>query len=114
MTATASCHTIRLLSLPPPYRLVISDRLGSSFRDTCRCAEKLRAGAFVWVPQPDLIEFAVVLEPEVPLNTARWALFCGMTALADTILRFVHLRRASAWSGPTRSILTTSNSAVGV
>jgi hypothetical protein len=85
MTATASCHPIRLLSLPPPYRLVVSDRLGSSFRDTCLYAEELRAGAFVWVPQPDLIEFAVVLEPEVPLNTARWALFCGMTALADTI-----------------------------
>jgi Biotin/lipoate A/B protein ligase family len=39
----------------------------------------------VWVRRFDLIEFAVVLEPEEPLASARRAFYCAMNALADAL-----------------------------
>jgi hypothetical protein len=39
----------------------------------------------VWVGRFDLVEFAVVLEPDEPLRAARRALYAGMTALADAL-----------------------------
>ena len=43
------------------------------------------AGTLVWVRRYDLVEFAVVLEPDEPLSSARRALFAGMNALGDAI-----------------------------
>ncbi len=39
----------------------------------------------IYVGRFDLAEFAVVLEPEEPLKTARRALYAGLTALADAL-----------------------------
>ena len=43
------------------------------------------AGTLVHVGRFDLAEFAVVLEPEEPLRTARRALYTGMCALGDAL-----------------------------
>ena len=48
-------------------------------------AAELGAGTLVFVGRFDLAEFAVVLEPEEPLRTARRALYAGMSALADAL-----------------------------
>ncbi|MGB8400103.1 biotin/lipoate--protein ligase family protein, partial [Bradyrhizobium sp.] len=42
-------------------------------------------GTLVWVRRYDLVEFAVVLEPDQPLAPARRAFFAGMNAVADAI-----------------------------
>lgn len=43
------------------------------------------AGTIYHVGRFDLIEFAVVLEPEEPLSVARRVFFAGMNAVADTL-----------------------------
>ena len=43
------------------------------------------AGTLVYVGRFDLAEFAVVLEPDEPLRTARRAFYAGMAALADAL-----------------------------
>jgi biotin-(acetyl-CoA carboxylase) ligase len=58
---------------------------GDAFAHACRIAPETGAGTLVWVRRFDLIEFAVVLEPEEALTTARRAFFCGMNALADAM-----------------------------
>ena len=72
----------RSLDLPPPYTLVTLREAGDAFQHACRIAPEAGAGTLVWVGRYDLIEFAVVLEPEEPLQTARRAFYAGMTALS--------------------------------
>jgi biotin-(acetyl-CoA carboxylase) ligase len=43
------------------------------------------AGTLVHVGRFDLAEFAVVLEPEQPLHSARRAIYAGLAALADAL-----------------------------
>ncbi|MBR1153299.1 biotin/lipoate--protein ligase family protein [Bradyrhizobium sp. JYMT SZCCT0428] len=71
--------------LPPGYTLVALRELGDAFAHGCEIAAEAGAGTLVWVRRYDLVEFAVVLEPDEPLNSARRALFAGMNALADAI-----------------------------
>ncbi|CAN7190265.1 hypothetical protein LJR220_000427 [Bradyrhizobium sp. LjRoot220] len=71
--------------LPPGYTLVALRELGDAFAHGCEIAAQAGAGTLVWVRRYDLVEFAVVLEPDEPLNSARRALFAGMNALADAI-----------------------------
>lgn len=73
------------LDLPPPYALVTLRESKDAYAHACRIAEETGAGTFVWVRRFDLVEFAVVLEPEEPLLTARRAFLLAMTALADAI-----------------------------
>src|SRR5919206_658086 len=73
------------LDLPPPYRLAMLRESADAHAHACRIAAEAGAGAFVWVGRFDLIEFAVVLEPEEPLATARRAFYAGMAALADAV-----------------------------
>ncbi len=73
------------LDLPPGYTLVPLREYGDAFAHGCDIAAEAGAGTLVWVRRYDLIEFAVVLEPEEPLVSARRALFAGMNALADAI-----------------------------
>jgi biotin-(acetyl-CoA carboxylase) ligase len=42
----------------------------------------------VWVRRYDLVEFAVVLEPDEPLQSARRAFFAGMNATRDAIAAY--------------------------
>lgn len=73
------------LDLPPGYTLVALRELGDAFAHGCEIAASSGAGTLVWVRRYDLVEFAVVLEPDEPLGTARRALFAGMNAVADAI-----------------------------
>jgi hypothetical protein len=74
------------LDLPPPFRLVTLREVGDAFEHAKAIAADAGAGTLVHVGRFDLVEFAVVLEPEEPLRTARRAFFAGMVALRDALL----------------------------
>jgi biotin-(acetyl-CoA carboxylase) ligase len=73
------------LDLPPGYTLVALRELGDAFAHGCEIAAETGAGTLVWVRRYDLVEFAVVLEPDEKLVSARRAFFAGMNALGDAI-----------------------------
>lgn len=73
------------LDLPPPFRAVALREVGDAFAHATRIAADAGAGTLVHVGRFDLAEFAVVLEPEEPLRTARRALYAGMVALGDAL-----------------------------
>jgi biotin-(acetyl-CoA carboxylase) ligase len=75
----------RTLDLPPPFRLVRLREVGDAFAHARSVAAEEGAGTLVYVGRFDLAEFAVVLEPEEPLRTARRAFYAGMCALADAL-----------------------------
>jgi biotin-(acetyl-CoA carboxylase) ligase len=75
----------RRLDLPPPFRLVTLREVGDAFAHAAAIATEDGAGTLVHVGRFDLAEFAVVLEPEEPLRTARRALYVGMCALGDAL-----------------------------
>ena len=74
------------LDLPPPFRLVTLREVGDAFVHATTIAAEAGAGTLVHVGRFDLVEFAVVLEPEEPLRTARCAFYAGMVALRDALL----------------------------
>ena len=76
------------LELPPPFTLVTLREVGDAFAHAVKVAPEQGAGTLVYVGRFDLAEFAVVLEPDEPLRSARRALYTGMTALADALLAF--------------------------
>jgi len=59
------------LTLPPPFTLVILREVGDAFAHAVKIAPEQGAGTLVYVGRFDLAEFAVVLEPDEPLRTAR-------------------------------------------
>jgi Biotin/lipoate A/B protein ligase family len=71
--------------LPPGFSCVTLREGGDAFGHACAHASELGAATLVWVRRFDLVEFAVVLEPEEPLMTARLAHYLGMNALADAM-----------------------------
>jgi biotin-(acetyl-CoA carboxylase) ligase len=71
--------------LPPPFMLVSLREMGDAFAHAISVADAQGAGTLVHVGRFDLAEFAVVLEPEEPLKTARRALYAGMAALTDAL-----------------------------
>jgi hypothetical protein len=73
------------LDLPPGYTLVALRELGDAFAHGRAIAAEAGAGTLVWVRRYDLVEFAVVLEPDEALASARRAFFAGMNALGDAI-----------------------------
>ena len=75
----------RTLDLPPPFRLVTLREVGDAFAHACAHAAELGAGTLVFVGRFDLAEFAVVLEPDEPLASARCAFYAGMIALGDAL-----------------------------
>jgi biotin-(acetyl-CoA carboxylase) ligase len=76
------------LSLPPGFRLVTMREVGDAFAHAKANAAELGAGTLVFVGRFDLSEFAVVLEPDDPLSTARRAFYAGMSALADALAAY--------------------------
>ena len=74
-----------VLDLPPPFRLRTLREVGDAFKHAAAIAGDEGAGTLVFVGRFDLAEFAVVLEPEEPLRTARRAFYAGLTALADAL-----------------------------
>ena len=76
---------LRSLDLPPPFRLVALREASDAFAHARSHAADLGAGALVFVGRYDLAEFAVVLEPEEKLATARLAFYAAMAALAEAL-----------------------------
>lgn len=77
-----------VLDLPPPFALVTLRESGDAFAHAADIAAQSGAGTLVYVGRFDLAEFAVILEPDEPLRTARRALYAGMTALSDALLAY--------------------------
>ena len=77
--------SLRALDLPPPFRLVVLREAGDAFAHASAHAAELGAGTLVFVGRFDLAEFAVVLEPEEALVSARRSFYAGMTALGDAL-----------------------------
>ena len=75
----------KALDLPPVFRAVTLREVGDAFKHARAHAAERGAGALVFVGRFDLAEFAVVLEPDEPLRTARRAFYAGMAALADSL-----------------------------
>ena len=74
------------LDLPPPFHLVTLREVGDAFAHAQAIAPEQGAGTLVHVGRFDLSEFAVVLEPEEPLASARRVFYAGMVALRDALL----------------------------
>lgn len=87
MSATPRMHlpAAELLDLPPPYTLVRLRESGDAFAHALAIAATSGAGTLVYVGRFDLAEFAVVLEPDEPLRSARRAFYAGMVALTDAL-----------------------------
>jgi hypothetical protein len=77
--------SLRALDLPPPFRLVALREGGDAFAHACANASEFGAGTLVFVGRFDVAEFAVVLEPDEVLASARRSFYAGMTALADAL-----------------------------
>ena len=73
------------LDLPPGFDLITLRESGDAFAHAKSIAGERGAGTVVHVGRFDLAEFAVVLEPEEALRTARRALYAGLAALADAL-----------------------------
>jgi biotin-(acetyl-CoA carboxylase) ligase len=92
------------LSLPPPFTLVTLREVGDAFAHAVEIAPEQGAGTLVYVGRFDLAEFAVVLEPDEPLRTARRAHYMGMVALIDALLTHAPPEKPIAidWPGAIR------------
>jgi len=78
-------HFRPALDLPPLFHLVTLREVGDAFAHAKAVAVEEGAGTIVYVGRFDLVEFAVVLEPDEPLRTARRAFYAGCVALADAL-----------------------------
>ena len=74
------------LDLPPPFRLLTLREGGDAFAHAMSIAGEAGAGTLVWVGRFDVVEFALVVEPDEPLRAARRTVYAGMVALADALL----------------------------
>jgi biotin-(acetyl-CoA carboxylase) ligase len=83
--AGARTHLMSEMLLPPPFTLITLREVGDAFAHATSIAAERGAGTLVYVGRFDLAEFAVVLEPDEPLRTARRTFYAGMVALADAI-----------------------------
>jgi hypothetical protein len=80
---TASPHDA--IHLPPPFRLVKLRETGDSFAYAQSIASRDGAGTLVYVGRFDVVEFAIVLEPDEPLGLARRCFYAGLNALAEAL-----------------------------
>jgi hypothetical protein len=90
----------RALDLPPLFREITLREMGDAFAHAVRIAPEEGAGALVHVGRFDVAEFAVVLEPDEPLRTARRAIYAGMTALGDALAAYAPPERPIAFDWP--------------
>lgn len=88
------------LELPPGFNLVTLREVGDAFAHARANAAELGAGTLVFVGRFDLAEFAVVLEPDEPLKTARRAFYAGMAALADALATHAPPEKPIAFDWP--------------
>ena len=82
----AGNSVLSALDLPPPYRLISLREVGDAYVHAQQVAAEEGAGTLVHVGRFDMAEFAVVLEPDEPLRTARRAFYAGMNAMTDALI----------------------------
>ncbi|WP_375457779.1 biotin/lipoate--protein ligase family protein [uncultured Enterovirga sp.] len=85
MTDRTAARETRRPELPPAFSLVRIAGGTGAFEQACRLAGQEGAGTFVWSPGEEVLDLAVILEPDEPLRTARRAFFIGMTAILDAL-----------------------------
>jgi biotin-(acetyl-CoA carboxylase) ligase len=73
------------LDLPPGFKEVPLREAGDAFEHAEKIAAEEGAGTLVWVRRFDVVEFAVVLEPEEPLAAARRTFYIAQCALYDAL-----------------------------
>src|SRR4051812_1122111 len=73
------------LDLPPGFSAVTLRESGDAFAHAKTIAAGRGAGTLVPVRRYDLLEFAVVLDPDAPLASARRAHFAAMNAIGDAL-----------------------------
>ena len=102
MPSTPTIHVslAEPIHLPPPFALVRLRESGDAFAHACRIAPENGAGTLVYVGRFDLAEFALVLEPGEPLNTARRAFYAGMVALTDALRAYAPPNKTVAIDWP--------------
>jgi hypothetical protein len=88
------------LDLPPPFRCVSLREVGDAFAHAVKIAEQEGAGTLVHVGRFDLVEFALVLEPEEPLHRARRALYAGLLALGHALAVHAPPQRVITFAWP--------------
>jgi hypothetical protein len=93
-------RVIQALELPPLFRLVTLREVGDSFAHAKDIAATDGAGTLVYVGRFDVVEFAVVLEPDEPLATARRALYAGCAALGDALAAHAPPEKAIEFDWP--------------
>lgn len=71
--------------LPPGFSLVTLRESGDAVAHAQAIAAEAGAATLVWVRRFDIVEFAVVLEPDAVLGEARLAHYLAMNALADAL-----------------------------
>jgi Biotin/lipoate A/B protein ligase family len=90
----------RQLHLPPPFTSVTLREVGDAFAHACRLAAEDVPGTLVSVGRFDLVEFAVILAPEEPLQSARRVLYCGGVALARALAAHAPPQKAITFEWP--------------
>jgi biotin-(acetyl-CoA carboxylase) ligase len=88
------------LDLPPPFRAVMLREVGDAFAHATSIASEAGAGTLVWVGRFDLVEFALIVEPDEPLRLARRTFYAGMAALADALLVHASPEKMIAFDWP--------------
>jgi len=88
------------LDLPPPFRCVSLREVGDALAHAVNVAEQEGAGTLVHVGRFDLVEFALILEPEEPLRGARRALYAGLVALGNALALHAPPQRLIAFDWP--------------
>jgi hypothetical protein len=104
MVAVASEPPLPSIELPPVYRVITLENGGDALSHAGRIAGEAGAGTFVWVRRSDVLDFAVVLEPEEPLRSARRAVFAGMNAIADALAAYSPPEKPITFGWPTTVI----------
>lgn len=99
-TRVLASKTAAALDLPPVFRLVTLREAGNAFAHAKAIAAKEGAGTLVWVRRFDLVEFALVIEPDEPLRAARRTLYAGLAALADALAVHAPPERSIAFDWP--------------
>lgn len=86
MSQVTAVPTAGALELPPAFEAIaLSGPAADAFGHARRIAAEAGAGTLVWADGEELLELAVVLEPDEPLRGARRAFLVGMEALAVAV-----------------------------
>src|ERR1700676_1648841 len=88
------------LYFPPPFGAGVLLEVGAAFAHATQIAPDAGAGTLVQVGRFDLAEFAVVLEPDEPLRSARRAFYAGCVALGDALLAHAPPEKAITFDWP--------------